>query len=125
MSSPALPDGTISSDVTGRRSAALARRVGWVAEGAGGRFGEVELSAVVTLHQGADPHAVARRVAAERGWDPDGAEGVLDMPAMLLGPLAHILEQAQTLRDRFGITYLVVSDRDLEAFAPVVQRLTG
>jgi probable F420-dependent oxidoreductase len=125
MSSPALPDGTLSPNLTHRRSAALDQRVGWVAEGAGDRFGEVELSAVVTPHLGADHRAVAERISSERGWGPDAAEVVLDMPTMLLGPLERVTEQAHALRDHFGITYLVVSDRDLETFAPVVERLAG
>jgi hypothetical protein len=47
------------------------------------------------------------------------------MPSLLAGPVDHIAEQLQRRRERHGVSYLVVSDRHLERFAPVVERLAG
>lgn len=125
MSSRALPDGSLDADLAARSPEALRERVGWVREGAGSRFGEVELSALVTVEVGEDPRALAARTAVERGWGSRATEAVLQMPTRLLGPVPRIIEQVQRLRAEFGITYLVVSDGDLEVFAPVVERLAG
>jgi hypothetical protein len=34
-------------------------------------------------------------------------------------------EQVLTNRERFGFSYISVFERDMEAFAPVVERLAG
>jgi hypothetical protein len=37
----------------------------------------------------------------------------------------QIIEDIQMKRERFGISYFVVFDEHMEAFAPVVARLAG
>jgi probable F420-dependent oxidoreductase len=120
----ALPDGTISEELSERSPETIARKIGWVREAAGERFDQVELSAFTTVVIGHDATALADRIAAERGWDGQGAR-LLEMPSMLLGPVERIADQLQERRERFGLSYYVVSDELLETAAPVVERLAG
>jgi probable F420-dependent oxidoreductase len=117
----ALPDGTISGDMNERLTASYATKVELVqAEGR-----NVEISSVVSVELADDPQVAAERYAIERGWGAEGAELVADMPAKFLGPLDHVVELAHRRRERLGLSYLVVSDREFEAAAPVVQALSG
>jgi probable F420-dependent oxidoreductase len=117
----ALPDGTISTEITERMPDTIARKVDQVK--AQGR--DVELSMMVSPTFGPDPREAAAHVAVQRGWGPSLAPLVLDMPSQLLGPPEHIAEQLTTRRDAYGFTYYVVSDRDMENFAPVVALLSS
>jgi len=44
---------------------------------------------------------------------------------VLLGTIEQICDTLQQRRERYGISYLTVFERDMEAFAPVVTRLAG
>ena len=78
---------------------------------------------VVTLVAADDPAEGAERFARERGWGGVAAEEVLEMPSVLVGPADRMAEQLVARRERYGFSYLVVSDRSMEEFAPVVSRL--
>jgi probable F420-dependent oxidoreductase len=121
----ALPDGTISDDLQERSPAAIAQKVEWVRQAAGDRFGQVELSAMVSVVVADDPQQAAEQLAVERGWGSEAAVAVLEMPSILAGPVDRIADDLQARRDRFSLSYVVVSDEDMEAFAPVVDRLAG
>ncbi|MEW2357021.1 TIGR03621 family F420-dependent LLM class oxidoreductase [Spirillospora sp. NPDC029432] len=112
----ALPGGTISEEISERMPDAIARKVALAREP--GR--DIELSLLVSPAFGPDPQACAERIARRRGWD---AGLVPDMPTQFLGPPEHIAGQMAARRDRYGFTYYLVSDRDMEAFAPVVALL--
>ena len=104
-----------------RLSAAFATKADLVrAEGR-----DVEISSVVSVELSDDPRAAAERYAVERGWGADAADLVEDMPAKFLGPLDHVVELAHRRRERLGLSYLVVSDREIEAAAPMVRALSG
>ncbi|TDB94230.1 TIGR03621 family F420-dependent LLM class oxidoreductase [Actinomadura sp. 7K534] len=119
----ALPDGTISEEVSERLPDTIARKVGLVRAAAGDR--DVELSMMVTPTFGPDPRRAAARVAVLRGWGASAADLVLDMPSQFLGPPEHIAEQLLARRDRYGFTYYQVSDEVMDEFAAVIPLLTG
>jgi probable F420-dependent oxidoreductase len=121
----ALPNGTISEDLEERSPAAIARKVAWVREAAGDRFEELELNAMVTVAVADNHTRAAERLAAERGWGAAAAPQVLEMPSVLVGPVDRIVECLQARRERHHLSYYVVSDEDMEAFAPAVDRLAG
>ena len=50
---------------------------------------------------------------------------VLAMPSVFIGSLDHIAEQMEERRARYGFSYYVVSDRQLDRAAPLVARLAG
>jgi hypothetical protein len=45
--------------------------------------------------------------------------------SFLLGSVDAIVDQLQERRERLGISYVMVWDRVMDAFAPVVARLSG
>jgi probable F420-dependent oxidoreductase len=119
----ALPNGTISDDLSERSPATIERKVGWVREAAGERFDDLELGAIAFVAVGDDARKVAERLAVERGWGAAAAEQVLEMPSMLVGPVERIVDELYARRDRLGLSYYVVSNASMEAAAPIVAGL--
>jgi probable F420-dependent oxidoreductase len=99
----------------------LSKQVTWVREGAGERFASLELSmvafrAIVTDH----PETVAARIATDYGIT---AEQLLASPDFLIGGADELVERLLERRERFGVSYLEIDDRDAVGFTPVVARL--
>jgi len=61
----------------------------------------------------------------ERGWEGMSVERVLEMPSIFIGSVDQIVDEMQKRRERYGISYYVVSDRSLEMVSPIVARLAG
>ena len=109
-----------------RTEAALAQKVEWVRQAAGARFDALELNLLVSLVAITDDR---RKTAAHyiREWELTNAtpERLLQNPYLLIGSVEQIIEDIQVKRSRFGISYFVVFDEHMEAFAPVVERLAS
>ena len=117
----ALPDG--SKDAADMTAAATDRKIAWVREAAGDRFDQIELNTICpTVEITDDRRAAAERLAADL---PVSADDVLEAPPVLLGTVDEIVETLQERRERYGFSYVVVLEPVMEAFAPVVERLTG
>ncbi len=56
------------------------------------------------------------------GVDPDVASAV---PIILYGSIEQIIDQIERRRERYGFSYWVVHQHEMESFAPVVGALTG
>jgi probable F420-dependent oxidoreductase len=114
------PDGA-GLDLEDLSEAAFADKVRWVREGAGAR--EVELN---TLIQGVvvteDRAGAAAALAKSYGLS---AETVLDTPYVLLGSASAIEERLLALRERYGVSYYAVFERDRAALAPIARKLAG
>ena len=121
----ALPNGTISEDLAERSPEAIDRKVGWVRQAAGERFGAVELSMMVSVIVADDHRGAAEQLAVERGWGGAASEQVLEMPSVFVGSPDRIAELMEARRGRYGVSYYVVADEDVEALGPVVERLAG
>jgi probable F420-dependent oxidoreductase len=121
----ALPEGTISGELSERSPERVARKVEWVEQAAEQRTRQVELSMVLSVALGHDPRKAAERLAVQQGWGTAAAELVLEMPSVAAGPAERVAEELQARRDQYGFSYLVVADGDMDTFAPVVERLTG
>jgi probable F420-dependent oxidoreductase len=103
--------------------AALREKIGWVRDASGDRFEVLELHALIQAVIVSDQRSVAaEQVAARFGA---GREVLLESPYVLIGGVDEICETLRTRREAYGISYLTVFDRDLEVFAPVVERLAG
>ena len=104
-------------------AAATERKIAWVREAAGDRFGQIELNIICpTVEITDDRRGTAERLAADL---PVTAEDVLDSPVALFGSVDEIVETLQERRERYGFSYIVVLEPVVEAFAPVVERLAG
>jgi probable F420-dependent oxidoreductase len=116
--------GAVADDAGDRTADATARKIGWVRDGAGDRFPEIELSTTATLVIADNPHAAAGEIARQRGWNVS-ADDVLAMPSLFIGPVDAIVEQMRARREQYGFSYYVISDAALETAAPIVARLAG
>ena len=121
----ALPEGTISGELSERSPQRVARKVEWVERAAEQRSRQVEFSMVLAVALGGDHRQAAERLAVQQGWGAAAGELVLEMPSVAAGPAERVVEQLQVRRDRYGFSYLVVADGDMDTFAPVVERLAG
>jgi probable F420-dependent oxidoreductase len=121
----ALPEGTISGELSERSPQHVARKVEWVEQAAEQRSRQVELSMVLSVALGGDHRQAAERLAVQQGWGAPAGELVLEMPSVAAGPAERVVEQLRVRRDRYGFSYLVVADGDMDTFAPVVERLAG
>ena len=98
-------------------------RVGWVKEAAGERFGELELQLnTFTVQVLDDPEPLFEALAPGFGLTVDQAR---DIPMVLAGSVTAICEQLLERRERYGFSYIVVHEAELDSFAPVVERLAG
>jgi probable F420-dependent oxidoreductase len=103
----------------------LDRKLGLIREAAGARFDDLELSTTITIEVTEDRKLAAQRIIDQRGWHGVSIEDVLSMPALLVGTLPEIGRQIQERRDRFGLSYLVVSEKNTDVLAPLVGELSG
>jgi probable F420-dependent oxidoreductase len=99
------------------------RKIGWIRDSAGERFAdlELEISAYFTAVTN-DVDGYSARVGRMFGMPQ---EAVLEHPHVLIGTVEGICEQLEARRERYGISYITVTQRSLETFGPVVERLTG
>jgi len=104
----------------------MEQRIGWVREGAGDRFDEIELEVgayfTVVTPDSASGAATAEKMGGMFGMT---ADDMAAHPNALIGTVDQICDRLVERRERFGINFVTVSDRNLDAFAPVVARLAG
>jgi probable F420-dependent oxidoreductase len=118
-------------DLADASPAAMERRLAWVRQEAGERFGAIEIGTLLFDFQVTDDRTGYAAQAATRWAGHDQsvevpAELYLDSVSVLVGSVDHIVEQLHGWRERLGISYVVVWPQEqLEAFAPVVARLAA
>jgi probable F420-dependent oxidoreductase len=121
----ALPAGSISEDPTERLAATIEQKIDLIREAAGARFAGIELSLFATIRLTDDPVRVAERLIAKRGWQGASVDDVLAMPATFLGPVERVVELMLERRERYGVSYYIIPDEEMETVASVVQRAAG
>ena len=121
----ALPNGTISEEVTERLPATMAQKVEWVRQAAGERFSHLELNMVISPIFTEHRRQRAEQLVLERGWSGVAVEQILEMPSVFIGTPDQVAEDMQRRREQYGFSYYVVSDALMEEFAPVVSSLAG
>jgi probable F420-dependent oxidoreductase len=98
-------------------------KIGWVREGAGDRFDELELE--VAAYFGAVTDSPDEATAAMAGRFGVTPEELAVHPHALIGTVDGICESLQRRREELGISYVTISQRNMEEFGPVVARLAG
>jgi probable F420-dependent oxidoreductase len=120
---PNMRAGAIGPDA-GRNSVAdiVRQKVDWIREGAGDRFDDLEIQlrgySVITD----DARGVAEQVGGRLGLEPDEA---LESAMFCIGTVDEVCDRLLQRRERWGVSYNVFGERDIEAFAPVVSHLAG
>jgi len=120
-----LGTGRSVADPSGLLAETIAEKIGWVRQQAGARFDQIELSIVSSVIVAENRREAAERLARERGWQGLSVERVFEMPSIFIGSVDQIVDEMQKRRERYGISYYVVSDRSLETVAPIVERIAG
>ncbi|HEX6310648.1 MAG TPA: LLM class flavin-dependent oxidoreductase, partial [Acidimicrobiia bacterium] len=121
---PNLREGAVTNDAVQDTLAAMTKqKVEWVREGAGSRFGDLELQiryfvAAITD----DRRGLAEAMAGGFGLSADEA---LESGVACVGTVDEVCDLLQARREEWGVSYVVVGDDQFEAFAPVVDRLAG
>ena len=112
------PDGVQMST-----EAETTKKIGWIKEGAGDRFDdlEIEIGAYFTFVTD-DAKPIVAMMSQQFGFSE---EEMLRHPHGLFGGVDSICEELERRREQFGISYFTVGEDNLEPFAPVVARLTG
>ena len=127
----AIPGGAAPPGwVPDRTAAATDQKIAWVREAAGSRFDDLELSLMCQIVSvTGDRSRVAAEAAADLGVD---ADVLLESPYVLIGTVDQIVDTLRRRRDRFAISYVIHPPEaarypaaSVEAFAPVVARLSG
>ncbi|MFI4948973.1 MAG: LLM class F420-dependent oxidoreductase [Alphaproteobacteria bacterium] len=116
--------GSRPPDLSGWRVSGVDERIRHVREVAGERYASLEICALVQRVVVTD----GRRQAAEeltRRWADLTADELLQSPYVLIGTIDQMVEDLQARRERWDISYYVVQESFLDAFAPVVARLAG
>lgn len=102
----------------------FAERRRWVEEAAGPeRFRKLELQLNAFLVQVTDdPASLYELMAGGFGLTPEEARTV---PLVLAGPVSSLIDQIESHRANYGLSYFVIPETELDAFAPVVARLAN
>jgi probable F420-dependent oxidoreductase len=88
-----------------------------------GRLDAIEMNVrafMVTVTD--DPDSAIQAIA---DFTRASAEMISQSPFALVGPPNKLAEDLLARRDRWGFSYVIVGQNDVEAFAPVVARLAG
>ncbi|MFJ9413247.1 TIGR03621 family F420-dependent LLM class oxidoreductase [Streptomyces sp. NPDC101227] len=114
------PEGVLELLPAEELAASVARYQEYAAE----RPEPAELNILVQQVLPTDDRRAAAREIAARGIGLD-EEQALEAPTLLIGTPAQMAEQLRERRERFGFSYITVLDPFMEAFAPVLEELTG
>jgi probable F420-dependent oxidoreductase len=108
---------------TGASVDALAERVAFVRDRAGVRFDGLELNVLTQVTSvGGDAEPIVARLASSLGV---AANLVRDSPLTLLGSVPQVVEKLIAIRERLGISYVVIFDSAIDDMTPVVAQLAG
>ena len=111
----------------------MEQKLTWVRQAAGDRFNDLELNLITFAVVVTDrPQEAAQQVATFmrafiRATEGDAitAEQVLASPHFLIGSVDQISEELLSYREKYGISYITVHEKDMDAFTPVMPRLAG
>jgi len=99
------------------------RKVQWVRDAAGARWDDIEIQMrffITSVRP--DRMAMAEALAPAFGVSPEEA---LESGAVLVGTEDEIVDQLHARRERWGLSYVVIGDENVDEFAPIVARLAG
>jgi len=100
-----------------------ASKIGWIRDGAGDRFDQLEIEiGAYFVAVGDDAASQLEAMAGRFGVAP--AE-FASHPHALFGSVDEICQTLVDRRQRYGASYVTVAQRHLDEFAPVVAALTG
>jgi alkanesulfonate monooxygenase SsuD/methylene tetrahydromethanopterin reductase-like flavin-dependent oxidoreductase (luciferase family) len=128
----ATPDGLF--DVSNMTRESVENKLRWIREAAGDRFDQIELNMTLRFVRIAEDRRATAQAILEQ-WRAPGSrvarvdeldeDDVLGSPYFALGTVDQIVEQIEAARERWGFSYIQVGGEDIDAFAPIMERLVG
>lgn len=113
-------DETTVADATAER---YAEKIGWVKEGAGDRFDDIELQIRIFMTMITDDRdGTAEALGPGLGMNKEQA---LASPLAVVGNIDQICETLVERRETYGFSYITLGAENIDSFAPVVAKLTG
>lgn len=98
------------------------QKLGWVREGAGDRYDDVELEFAAYFLALEGGTTTEQQLVDSTGM---AGEELRTFPHALVGSVGAVCEELERRREVYGFSYVTIGDREVEAFAPVVARLSG
>ncbi len=92
---------------------------------AGEHFSRLELNIIISRTVVTENRQQAAELLAQQLGEGVTSEHLLQIPYVLIGTVNQICEDILAHRKRYGISYLSIFEQSMEAFAPVVARLSG
>jgi probable F420-dependent oxidoreductase len=125
--------GRLNLDLADFAPSRLEEKIGWVREGAGDRFDDIELNiTLLGVELADDPKAGV--VALKKAWAPRLAamgrreelteQDIVDCPLFVAGTIEDMCDQLIALRELFGISYFSIASGASEATNALVSQLT-
>ncbi len=112
-----------ANSVASATDAKTQEKIEWIRDGAGDRFDKLELEiGAYFVSVTNDPISAADAMGSRFGVD--GA-AILSHPHALIGSVDAICDTLCERRERSGISYITVAQRNAEDLAPVVAQLAG
>ena len=109
-----------TDDPADRSPAALEAKLAVLRDAAGERFVQLEISTFATFRVTSQRRRDTEDLIRQRGWQGIGCEQVWAMPMVFIGSAGQIWHDLRDRRRRYGLSYYVTSDRDLEQLAQVI-----
>jgi probable F420-dependent oxidoreductase len=117
--------GAAPPDLSGWRAPAVDERVRLVRTAAGeDRYASLGLNVLVQRVVVTDDRRSAAEELTSR-WPQLTADEVLETPYMMIGTEEQIVEDLRARRERWGFASYVIREDYIDAFAPVLARVTG
>lgn len=116
--------GGTAPDISAWKASGISERLQLVREVSGDRYARLQLNVLVQRVVVTDD----RREAAEElasHWTQLTPDEILQSPYVLIGSVNQIIEDLQSRRERWDISYFTVFETYADAFAPVVAQLGG
>jgi probable F420-dependent oxidoreductase len=99
------------------------RKLAWLREAAGDRFGEIEISMNAYVAEVTDERGAAERILSERFELPP--QQAVEVPHGWVGPIEKIADDLIAWRERWGVSYWVIQDEAADNLTPLVAKLAG
>jgi hypothetical protein len=100
-----------------------AEKIGWIRDGAGERFEQIEIEIGAYFVAVGDGAAAQLDAMAQRFGVT--SEEFATHPHALIGTVDQICDTLLARRERYCISYITVAQRHIDEFAPIVAALAG
>jgi probable F420-dependent oxidoreductase len=118
------PEGALDS--VDAINAEVEKKIGWIRDGAGERFDQIELALLLFAARVVESDAAKQAEIARIAEANDLSIGAATAsPYFLVGTEDELVERIQGLRDTFNISHFTITPGDADGFAAVVKRLAG